>query len=314
MATTETKLAQNRVYAKHLGWKPTDLGATDFNTLLVTLIAAQQQIFGVDVDGVAGPNTYRALLANRQAQLLADFGAATGDDKLRIAGQIAVCEAKRAWMTDIIDLPPKTSPDYARCQQWIDDTIRTSAGIQWDWEPPYQGGFKWCGAATARWWRAARLLLQVAHKFFASTYRLDRYARYGAIDNTTIGKNAKPPQGPYRKIIELNEKSRPTDAAFGIGDPPRAGDIVMIGPAQIPDPKGGPPTPTSDPYGVHICLVESYSVSTGMFTTLEGNGTGLDPFGNRQHGVVRAERPVGSQNPFAYHVRRLLRPSLQDLA
>lgn len=303
MATTETKLAQNRIYAKNLGWKPTDFGATDFNTLLVTLIAAQQQIFGVDVDGVAGIGTYRALLAHRQAQAMIDYGASLGDDKLRIAGLISVLELKRAWLEDIIDLPAKTSPDYARCQKFIDDTIRTSAGLQWDWEPPYQGGFKWCGAAAARGKRAARLRLDIAKKFYASTYRLDRYARYWPIDDSVLGRNHKPTHGPYRKIVELHENSRPTDATFGPNDPPRAGDIVMIGPAQ-----------GADAYGVHICTVESYSVATGLFTTLEGNGTGFDPHGNRQHGVVRAERPVGANNMSTYHVRRLLRDSLGDFA
>ncbi len=314
MSTTETKLAQNRVFATHLGWKPTDFGATDFNTLLVTLIASQQQILGVSVDGVAGIQTYAAYLAHAQAAAMIDYGQAMGDDKLRFAGVIAMLELKRAWLTDIVDLPPTTSPDYRRCQSFIDELIRTSVGINWDWEPAYHGGFKWCGAAAAKAHRAARLRLDIAHKFFASTYRLDRYARYWAIDNTTLGRNHKPAQGPYRKIVDLNEKSSAKDVTFGPDDPPRAGDIVMIGPAQVPDPKGGPPTPTSDPYGVHICIVESFDPATGLFTTLEGNGTGLDPHGNRQHGVVRAQRPVGTTNPLAYHVRRLLRTCLGDYA
>lgn len=306
MSTTETKLAQNRVYAKHLGWKPTDLGATDFNTLLVTLIAAQQQIIGTDVDGVCGPKTYSGILAHRQAQLMVDIGAAPHtDEKLRLAGALVVCELKRAWLTDILDLPAETSPDYERCRSFIDDLIRTPAGIHWYWEQPYPSGYKWCGTFAAKGWAAARVPAPVRQKFFSSTYRLDRWFRYLPIDNDPKWQN-KPPftAGPMRKIVELNETSKPTDAFFGPGDPPRAGDIGLVGPSG-----------SKLSYGQHVVVVEHFDAASGIVTTLEGNGTGLDPHGVRQHGVVRAQRTVGLQgaNPQTYHVRRLGRPGLHDI-
>lgn len=300
MSTTETKLAQNRVYARDLGWAPAELGATDFNTLLVTLIAAQQQIIGVNVDAVCGPTTYRMILAHRQAELVMNKGAAPTDaDFLRICGQIAMLEAKRAWLTDILDLPAKTAPDYERCRSFVDDTIRSTLGIHWYWEGPYPmtGGFKWCGAAAARWQAAAGLSVAARQKFFSSTYRLDRWARYLPIDPDPAFQNKRPAIGPYRQILELDEHSKPTDAFFGPGDPPRAGDIVMVGPP------GGPLA-----YGQHVCTVESFDVGAGVFVTLEGNGSGLDPHGTPQHGVVRARRPVGSGgSSTVYHVRRVIR-------
>lgn len=305
MSTTETKLAQNRVFAKNLGWKPTDIGATDFNTLLVTLIAAQQQIIGTDVDGVCGPKTYGGILAHKQAALMVDIAKASGDEKLRLAGELVVCELKRAWLTDILDLPAKSSPDYERCRSFIDDLIRTAAGIHWYWEEPYPSGYKWCGTFAAKGWAAARVPAPVRQKFFSSTYRLDRWFRYRPIDADPKWQN-KPPlaQAPMRKIIELDEHSKPTDAFFGTGDPPRAGDIALVGPVG-----------SKMAYGQHVTVIESFDAQTGIATTLEGNGTGLDPHGVRQHGVVRAQRTVGLQgaNPSTYHIRRIGRPGLHDI-
>lgn len=307
MSTTETKLAQNRVFAKHLGWKPTDLGATDFNTLLVTLIAAQQQIMGVEpVDGVCGIQTYRALLAHRQAQAMVDMGKAELDDKLRIAGEIIMLECKRAWLTDIRDLPEPTDPDYERCRKFIDDLIRTAAGVNWYWEEPYPDPYEWCGTFAAKGAAAVRVRADIRQKFFPSTNRLDRFFRYRPFDNDPRFPNKRPTNaiGPLRKIVDLDENSKPTDAFFGAGDPPRAGDICLMGPVK------GKYT-----MGQHIGVIESFDVATGILITLEGNGTGLDPHGVRQHGVVRAQRTVGLQgaNPQTYHARRIGRLGLHDI-
>ena len=77
------------------------------------------------------------------------------------------------------------------------------------------------------------------------------------------------------------------------------GDILLIGP------KG---------YGQHICLVESFDADAGVFHTVEGNGTGYGPNGERQHGVVRAKRTLGADSRDGWCARRIIRPSAEDLA
>jgi hypothetical protein len=162
----------------------------------------------------------------------------------------------------------------------IDSFIRR--GLGWTWEPPYKGDgdFEWCGAFVAYCWLSIKPVLRKT--YFASTYRLDRYARYASV-------NGKPNRGSGRLLAELDERS--TELPWE----PRAGDILTIG-------------PVGSGYGKHICLVESYA--DGVFKTIEGNGTGLAPSGQRWQGVVRGERKLGGSG---WHARRLIRPSAEDL-
>ncbi|HWO21079.1 MAG TPA: CHAP domain-containing protein [Kofleriaceae bacterium] len=105
--------------------------------------------------------------------------------------------------------------------------------------------------------------------------------------------------GPYRKWRELDEHSGPLEACFAPDDGPAPGDILLVGDA-------------ASSYGRHIALVEDYDVTRGIFTTIEGNGTGALPTGRPARGVVRARRSVGrplGTSPTPYHARRLLRPS-----
>lgn len=310
MSSTDAKIAQNRVFATNLGWRPSDLGATDFGVYLITKIAATQTELGADVDGVFGPKSYRLWLSRKQAEIMSTIGTTTGDAKLALAGQIAILELKRAWLTDIRDPRdlPVTDKDYERCRSFVDDVIRTTEGINWTWEKPFpEGNFKYCGATAAKGQAAGGLALYYRTKYFASTYRLDRYARYQQIDATP---NPLPKVWPARKIIDLGPTSKPSDVMFGPGDHLRAGDIVMIGPSPVKESSNPAPD-----YGVHICTVEAVDYTTGLVTTIEGNGTGLDPYGQRQRGVVRAQRPIGLQggSHATYHVRRALRIGLADL-
>lgn len=302
-----SKVDQNRLYAQRLGWSPTEWGATAFDDLLVQLITTYQQLRGVTADGVAGPVTYGLLLEQRQRELVIAQRTATDPEaKLVAAGKVAVLELLRVWLVDIVDLPPPGSPRFNLCQTTIDQAIRTHMGIDWSWEELYRGRFKWCGAFAARGAGAAGVHLDVRRSYYSSTYRLDRFATYQRHNATT--PNPKPATGPYRSCIELDEKSVVADLGSFV---PRAGDIALVGQA-----KGVKEAGFLD-CGTHVATVEWFDATTGIVHTIEGNGTGLGPFGIPQHGVVRASRPVGihgGASPAAYHVRRLIRLAPSDVA
>jgi len=291
---------ENRQYAALLGWAPEDFGAHCFDDALVDAIRVAQGELAVTADGVCGPMTYRAWIGRRLDQLRA--GKAASADWLRDAGEIALYEAKRVWLGRIVD-PPTSGPEYADSRTIIDRMIRTPDGLDWSWLAPYvkNGDYEWCGAFASYGWAAAGVAEHWRKYFFSSTFRLDQWARYRPFEHT---ENPKPKDGPYRQLIELDETSGPRDAAFGPGDWPRAGDILLV---------GGQKTG----YGRHVTLVESYDLVTGWFTTIEGNGTAAWPNGRRMHGVVRGRRQVGLANgapPTTYHARRLIRPAPSDLA
>lgn len=293
-------IESNQSYARLLGWTPGDFNATGFNDQLVAAIKDAQGRLGATVDGVCGPKTYRALLVDRQTKLRAAQGS---PDPLRDAGTVTVLEAKAEWLRDIADLPAPSSPDYERCRSEIERIVASPDGLGWSWEKPYQGNhqIEWCGAFAAFSWRAAGLSLDLRKTYFSSTYRLDRWARYQPWNDGV--PDPKPPAGPYRMIVELDEHSGPLDAHFSDDDPPRAGDVLLVGGVNTA-------------YGKHVTIVESYDSATGIFTTLEGNATGPGPSGGTRHGVIRNQRPVGLPRgavPTTYHARRLIRPSLQDL-
>lgn len=294
---TKTRPEQNELYAKRLGWSPADFGKKLFDDSLVSVIAFSQKLLGTKDDGVCGPATYGLFLADRQARLLKKTPLTLED-----AGVIALCVAKQAWLQNISDLPPANDPGFEKSRMFIDNLIRTPMGINWTWESLYTGNFEWCGTLPAYAWRVAGMKLALRTSFFPSTYRLDRWARYQALDNTP---NPKPPPGQHRRmLVELDEHSKFTDARFGPDLPPRAGDILLIGGA-------------STAYGKHICLVESYDEVQGVFTTIEGNGTGAAPDGSLRHGIVRGRRIVALRQgsvPTTYHARRLIRPAPIDLS
>lgn len=295
-------VAANQRYASMLGWSPGDFGALRFDDALVDMIRLEQSRLGFtgeDVDGICGPATFKAVLRRQRDLLLARKG--DSPEPLADAGEIALREAKLVWLTDVVD-PPTNSAELARSRKTIDDMIRTPQGLDWSWWDPYvkNGDYEWCGAFAAFAWRAAGITREARYSFFSSVYRLDRWARYRAFENVA---NPRPAAGPLRKIIDLDESSGPLDAFFDDDDGPRAGDILLVGGV-----KTGP--------GKHITVVESYDATTGVFTTIEGNGTGAAPSGRRQHGVVRAQRPVGLDKDAPetrYHARRLIRPAPADL-
>lgn len=292
-------LVANQRSAARLGWSPAELGASGFDATLEPCIRALQRSLQVTDDGVFGPDSYAAYLAAHGARLASAL--ATTPTDLELAGRLAVVEAKRLWLRGVID-PPTGAAAHAASRAVIDALIRSRDGLGWTWEAPYQhdGDFEWCGTLAAWAWRAAGVRLPLRQKYFASTYRLDRYGRYAPVDADTA--NPRPADAP-RRWLALDEHAGPAQAWFADDDPPRAGDILLVG-------------PTRGDYGKHICLVERFDAEAGVFTTLEGNGTGLLPDGTRAHGIIRTRRAIGlgpDDPPTRYHPRRLLRPSVHDL-
>lgn len=289
----------NQWYANLLGWTPQDFSCTSIDASLVAAIGEAQTRLQLDHDGKCGPNTYAAVLADRQKRLIA--GLASSADPVADAGWIALLEAKQIWLRDIVDLPPAGTQAYERSQPLIDHMIRSDAGLDWSWvDQPYNRNFEWCGAFASYAWRAAGVALPWRYTYFASTFRLDCWGRYQPFEKTP---NPRPQTGVLRKMVELDESSGPLDAHFEGNDPPRAGDILLVGGVNTA-------------YGKHVTIVESYDTATGMFTTIEGNATGAGPGGGTRHGVIRGRRPVGlprGASPTTYHARRLIRPTLSDL-
>lgn len=297
----ERAIVWNRGYAAKLGWTLAELGADDFDYELLRRVEAAQAQLGVEVDGLFGPATYAAWLAGRAAALRTELAAASGDAALAIAGRIALATAKQLWLRTVVD-PPDASERYAASRRVVDALIRSDDGLGWGWESPYRknGDYEWCGSLAAWGWRAAGVSLPVRKRYFASTYRLDRFARYRATGDEAP---PTPPADARRQLVELDEDAGPDDAVFADGSEPRPGDILLVGGERTG-------------YGKHICLVEAYDLATGLFTTIEGNGTGATPRGGRIHGIVRAQRPVGlgrDEPRTRYHARRLIRPSIHDL-
>jgi len=217
------------------------------------------------------------------------------DDVLEVAGQLAIVEALRLWQLDVYD-PRRADKTAAadRSRAVIDDIARSDRGAGWSWLPPYagDGAVEWCGMFAAWCWGAS-IPLPTRKTWWPSTYRLDTWARYAPMD---AHKNPRPAvAGDARLYCIMDE------AGHGLTFEPRAGDIGLVG--------DGNPV-----YGDHVVLVERYDAARRMLVTVEGNGGGVGPRGNRRQGIVRAERPVGRRPGGGYYLRRLIRPGLADIA
>lgn len=258
----------------------------------VALLAARYQAAqGLVVDGMPGPATLARL---RAASAAPPPRAAAPTTPLERAGVAVIEEAHRLWLLDVID--PRVndrSSNAIRCRGIIDEIVRSDRGAGWSWLPAYagDGAVEWCGMFAAWCW-ADWLTLPTRKTFWPSTYRLDAWAAYRPVGDA---RNTRPPSGPYRVRVELDERS--TDLG---GVVPQPGDVLLVG--------DGSPA-----YGDHVTLVERYDSATRTFHTYEGNGGGRGPGGNRQHGVVRAERPLGARAGHSYIARRLIRPAPADV-
>lgn len=211
------------------------------------------------------------------------------DDDLKQAGLAAIRNAAERWKSDVIDPPANDhSPRANQSRLAIDDIMRASG---WTWQIPYKGDgqVEWCGLFAAACWHTAGIDPKWLATYFASTYRLDIWARYQAFDDKHL--NARPLAGPWRMIANLDAISN------ALPFEPQAGDILTIGDG----------TPKE---GDHICLVESWDESRKVFSTIEGNGVGIGPDGKRRQGIVRGVRHLGGQG---YCARRLIRLAPSDL-
>lgn len=206
--------------------------------------------------------------------------------RLVAAGKTAIAEATKLWQRDVYD-PARN--DYTvrgvLSRVAINEILRASG---WTWiDYRGDGDVEWCGLFVGACWKAAGIDPKWLATYFASTYRLDAWARYR--DFNPRHPNPRPATGPWRLIAELGRES--TSIPFE----PMAGDILMIGDGQ-------------PAFGDHICLVESYA--DGVFSTIEGNGNGRAPNGKIWQGVVRGKRKLGGDG---WHARRLIRPAPSDL-
>lgn len=210
----------------------------------------------------------------------------TQEDRLLAAGRAAVAEATKLWDRDIYD-PARNdySPRGVLSRVAINEIVRSGGWTRIDYRG--DGDLEWCGLFVAACWRSAGIDPKWLATYFASTYRLDLWARYREFDP----KHPNPRQVPPRLLAQLDRDS------VTITWTPRAGDILLIG-------DGNPP------FGDHICLVESFDPDRNVFHTLEGNGIGIGPDGKRRQGVVRGVRHLGGGG---YCARRLIRPSACDL-
>ena len=213
------------------------------------------------------------------------------------AGIAALTEIDRLWALNIYD--PAPSDATARglfCKHTIESLI---AACGWTWALPYlghdkaaSGTLEWCGLTAGACWVKAGLDPRIAKTWFASTYRLDAYASYEALDKEH--PNPKPSGADLRRIARLNEHSTELDLPFA----PQAGDILCMGPSNGPD------------YGQHITIVDHFDAERKVFYVVSGNGVGLGPDGKKMWGIVKSQVPLGGAS---WHARRLIRPGASDL-
>jgi hypothetical protein len=205
------------------------------------------------------------------------------DDLLAAAGRDALAEAQRLFELDVTNSDTRHSRD-------VISSILHTCGWTWPEVYPYHGTVQYCVLTAGHCWAKAGLRSSMLTTFFASTMRVDAWARY---QKWNEHDNPRPPVGPYRLVASLDAHSTRLDLPFT----PRAGDIITIG-------DGDPAS------GDHCLLVESYDPSNGAFACISGNGAGLGPDGKRRVGIVRSTVRIGGAG---YCVRRVIRPSVQDL-
>jgi hypothetical protein len=228
-------------------------------------------------------------------------------DRLTQAGITAIERARSAWLQGIVE--PRKAGENMLSAQWIDSIIRTEAGLDWGWLPRHEifDNYEWCGAFAAHCWTSVDL--DIRRMYFSSTARLDAWARYAPMFGSSSEKKLmarfpKPAEADMqRQRLVLTEDSTPAQVtAFA----PREGDILIVG-------------ATGSKMGTHIAIIERWDAARGVFLTIEGNARGrlgASGFEGRQ-GVVRQERKVGlapGEPRKNYHARRIIRPSVLDLA
>lgn len=229
------------------------------------------------------------MIPNVILSMLRWFRPETKGDAMTTAGERAVAEALRLWNLDVYDPPRSDHSERAKkCRAVIDEILIASG---WRWEVPYlgDGQVQWCGLFAAACWRKAGINPALLATFWASTLRLDAWAR---------GKhwNGRPAGGP-RPFVRLDSSSTPEDCRLSDSSLPKTGDIVIVGDGKPAE-------------GDHIALCESYDALNGVFRTISGNGGGIGPTGTRRQGIVKTDYRIGGPG---YCVRAVMRPLPGDL-
>lgn len=228
---------------------------------------------------------------------------AAQDEALRLVGINALVRAVNVWGQGVMEPTRKSwgDPAYDDDRAFINLTIHSpTEGIGWPYARSlpllkdfrWDGDFEWCGAFAAHAWHRVRPDLRF--HYFASTYRLYRYARYQSPPNKLYRYEKAAPVGTVpRKYLTLPRTGPLVRAAqlkaFGL----RAGDIAVVN--------------GSDDYGQHIVVVRGEpDWKRLLLPCVEGNATGRGPSGERYQGVTQNDRPFDQ-------IRHLYRPGFADL-
>ena len=96
-----------------------------------------------------------------------------------------------------------TEPSYGGDWQRIDTYIRSSQGLGWSWESPYEhnGQFSWCGAFAAFAYQS--VLPKIRQKIFPSCYRM--WANWGSTSRCRDGEQPLP--GDIVTVYTSDERS-----------------------------------------------------------------------------------------------------------
>lgn len=216
---------------------------------------------------------------------------------LEVAGKMALERALRAHKLEIIEPTRKAwgDPSFNDDRERINVFIQSPTdGLGWQGSRlRWDGDFEWCGAFAAYAW-APFIKADLRKHYYASTYRLNRYANYKSPPNLFY-KYPRRPTGTVvtRKGVALGttgEVAGKLDLILGFGV--REGDILIVN--------------GKDQWGQHITVVEKFDPKAGLFHCVEGNATGFGPHGHRFQGVVRRTRSIAE-------ARHLYRPGFDDL-
>lgn len=200
---------------------------------------------------------------------------------IEAAGESALMAAMSFWADNIVDPVRKAwgNADFADSRNFINDCILGPDGLGWTRCSPlvkeyrWDGDFEWCGAFAAMAW--GRILrADIRKRYFASTYRLHKYAQH----RRAFLEKMPPLPEPQarRKYLRLDGTNPAQVTAFA----PRAGDIIVVNGKPFTD-------------GEHIAVVRFWDPGARAFETVEGNATGNGPLGGAMHqGVVTQTREL----------------------
>lgn len=209
---------------------------------------------------------------------------------LKAAGELAAQEAERLWALDVFDPRASDNSQAAQASRAVIEDIITAAG--WGWTLPYRGPEpQWCGLTAAACWRAAGHDPTLFASLWASTYRLQLYAKYERFSAKSPPNPPPPPQQPRRLITAVGHGFAPRFT-------PRRGDIAIVG--------DGDPS-----WGDHVTIVTGWDAERMVAETISGNGGGVGPRGNKREGISKRDYAVDPAG--GYRLLFVIRPAPTDI-